>query len=602
MKVRLPDMFVLSAMATAIMSACAGAAGGAPSTRPATQPAGIPGFNAADDLALGQALLRDGDAVNAKDVFESALKVEPNNARAMHGLAISYFALDQKDKAIIYLERAIRAEPNDRAIVNNLAAVRIATGEPMRGVKALSDYVASLAKANVLDEQLIDALGAALANCDEKTRKARQWSLSEDVLEQAVARLERVRPGYRKLGTQWLTAEECSAVDAQNKAERDEIDRLGRRAADVQKQIELQQQRRADVVKKMRTGFATQFDLDAIDQQIEILQDRIKSLRADAEACEKRIRKPGWASGLSILAIDASTPPAFAKEPPGIAAPNDGRHGRPRPGRPGRPNRPVDSPPPADPTGPSDATPPGVLFPPASSTPAEPVEAAPKVFSRHAAGFAIGATRIITSALAVDGASSLKVHLPDGSERRAKLVRVDKDLGLAIVEIPGTHLAPIALADKSIEGKVTVVSFPALSLFEPQAASLPGTVTQLDGELSVVMEKSPGLSGGPAIVGGKVAGVVMTDRYDVSPPVRLITAEKLRAFLAGDVPKDARPLAGDPEPAVLLVTAEHGGTTRASDESATPPEDRPAVDPTDPTNAPPATQPNRRRGHPNRNP
>jgi Tfp pilus assembly protein PilF len=555
MKLRSPDMFVSSAMATAILSACACVANGAPTTGPASQPVGIPGFSAAEDLALGLALLRDGDFANAKDVFESALKVEPNNARAMHGLALAHYALDQKDKAIIYLERAIRAAPTDRTIVNNLAAVRISTGEPMRGIKALSDYVASLPKANVFDEQLVDALGSALAVCDDKTKKARQWSLSDDVLQQAVTRLERARPGYRKLGTQWVAAEEWTAIDAQNKAERDEIERLGRRAADTQKQIELQEQRRADIVKKMRTGFSNQWELDAVDQQIEMLQDRIKKMRDEAEAADKRIRRPAWPGGLSILAIDAATPPPFAKEPPTSAAPHDPQRGQRGPRRPNRS--------PADPVEPTDP-PPGVLFPPSTATPADPAEAAPKLIVRHAAAFAVSANRIVTSALAVDGASSLKVHLPDGSDRRAKLVRVDKELGLAIVEIPGTHLAPIAIADKSVEGKVAVVSYPALSLFEPHASSLSATVTQLDGELSVVMEKSPGLSGGPAIAGGKVAGVVMTDRYDVSPPVRLITADALRTFLGDDLPKDARPLAGDPEPAVLLVIAEHGGTAPAN--------------------------------------
>jgi tetratricopeptide (TPR) repeat protein len=524
---REPRTGKLAVFLAAAMSIAACGAG------PATQPAGVPAFNAEDDLALGLALLRDRDAATAQDVFESALKLEPGNARAMHGLAIAFFAQEQKDKAVIYLERAIRAAPSDRAIVHNLAAVRIATNEPMRAVKTLSDYVAALAKTQILDEPLVDALATALETCDERTRKARQWAISSDVLAQAITRLERARPGYRKFGSAWLNTEQLREIESHNKELRDEIERIGRRVSDTRQQLELTAQRRAETVRRIRTGFSQEWELEPIDQQMERQQRRIESLEREAQNCQGRMKTPNWPTALAILSIDASAAPAFDKVPLQFA------RKKPSPG-----------------SDPADATPPGVLFP-AGPRAADVAEVVPKSITRFAAAFAVAPSRVVTSALAVDGASSVRVSLPDGSTRRAKVTRVDRTLGLAVLEIPDTHLAPIAIAERSLEGKVSVVSFPTLSLFEPHASSLPATVTQLDGELSVVMERSPGLSGGPAMADGRVVGVVMSDRLDVSPPVRLITAEQLRAFLGTDAAKDARPLAAEPEPAVLLVTAEH---------------------------------------------
>lgn len=69
--------------------------------------------------------LQLGNIASAQKSFEMALSLNPDNVQALVNLAGLHRAAGRHDKAVVYLQRAIRLEPQDEQVVNLRKALRI---------------------------------------------------------------------------------------------------------------------------------------------------------------------------------------------------------------------------------------------------------------------------------------------------------------------------------------------------------------------------------------------------------------------------------------------------------------------------------------------
>ncbi|MDE2028956.1 MAG: tetratricopeptide repeat protein [Alphaproteobacteria bacterium] len=88
----------------------------------------------------GKFLLANGEAAQARDVYESAVTRDGDNARAWNGLGVAEEMLKHSDKAEIAYRRALDLTPGDVIATNNLAHVLIAEGKESEAVILLAPY------------------------------------------------------------------------------------------------------------------------------------------------------------------------------------------------------------------------------------------------------------------------------------------------------------------------------------------------------------------------------------------------------------------------------------------------------------------------------
>lgn len=80
----------------------------------------------------GEAALAKGQAPAAIDAFETALAVDPKNARAFLGIAHAYDAQTLPGRAIKYYREALALEPNDLGALEGQGKALIARGATTR--------------------------------------------------------------------------------------------------------------------------------------------------------------------------------------------------------------------------------------------------------------------------------------------------------------------------------------------------------------------------------------------------------------------------------------------------------------------------------------
>ncbi|MFT3787464.1 MAG: tetratricopeptide repeat protein [Tepidisphaeraceae bacterium] len=482
-------------------------------------PTTAPVFDTQSDIDLGIALLKESDFSAAQSAFEGALRTDPKNGRAALGVALCLLGRDQLDNALPYFERAIRLNPVDRAAVLNAAAARMQAGDPLRAAKTLSDYLPTQ-KDKPLDEPIVNALGTALAACDEKQQRQRLFVTSRVQLDAAIARLESARAGYHKFGQRWLTESEFAKLKFDTTAAEDAVRALERTIENAAQKLDQLRSTRDDLARKRRQGAAQDWQVQQADLAVEQQIDRVNDLQRQRAQAMKVIVRPRWPAQIEFVAIDDNRPAGLL--------PIDGDEG----------------------------------------TTGQPSPASHRG-RRFAAGFAVAADKCVTSALAVQDAGRVTVWSSDGASRAAKVARVDEKTGLALLTVDRATLTPLLVAAHSPASgsAVKVSSFPVLNPSKPTAQTLDGSLANVDNELILQMARSPGLGGAPAVVGDTVAGVVMTDRFDVTPPVRIVPAETLREFLGTDLVADGRAV-GNPADAVLLIIADRSDAATESQPAA----------------------------------
>jgi len=80
---------------------------------------------------LGLAKHRLGKHVEAIEVIQTAIEVNPDSAENHNNIALAYACIDEFDRAITHLEKALELSPDNYLFMNNLAFGRGAFG---RGV------------------------------------------------------------------------------------------------------------------------------------------------------------------------------------------------------------------------------------------------------------------------------------------------------------------------------------------------------------------------------------------------------------------------------------------------------------------------------------
>ncbi|MCI0868248.1 MAG: trypsin-like peptidase domain-containing protein [Chloroflexi bacterium] len=132
-------------------------------------------------------------------------------------------------------------------------------------------------------------------------------------------------------------------------------------------------------------------------------------------------------------------------------------------------------------------------------------------------GFVVGAEGwIVTNAHVVGGFTQVAVVIQGGSEITGTVVGVDKDLDLAVIQVDGDDLVPLAFADSdgvSVGDDVAALGFPLGTILGSSATVTKGVVSakrQSNGlnYLQTDAAINPGNSGGPLIdTQGRVVGI-----------------------------------------------------------------------------------------------
>ena len=149
-----------------------------------------------------------------------------------------------------------------------------------------------------------------------------------------------------------------------------------------------------------------------------------------------------------------------------------------------------------------------------------------------ATGFATGRGRVVTVAHAVPGRGTVTVRGPDGVARRARVVRRDEALDLAVLAVPGVPATrsarrprglPAARSTRAPRGVAVLVrrgaTVRALAVREQRRVR---ASIHHAGDARVVHRPvlalraaiAPGDSGAPVVAGGRVVGVVFARSHD----------------------------------------------------------------------------------------
>ena len=121
-----------------------------------------------DTLALGQQSLNDGDVTSALEAFSFVLEQDPENTKAIAGMARTYLKAQQTEQAKAFLDMA-PADTKDADILGLRAALELAEGAPT-DIAGLRSKLA----ANPRDFEAMYDLGRALAATGETAEAINQ--------------------------------------------------------------------------------------------------------------------------------------------------------------------------------------------------------------------------------------------------------------------------------------------------------------------------------------------------------------------------------------------------------------------------------------------
>jgi len=116
-------------------------------------------------IFIGNVLVAQGDLAKAAEAYEKALKLDPNNLRALENLG-NYYAILDPDKSLSYYQRYVDLNPRDPDIYFQMALVDQKRGD---APKALSLYQKSL---ELDPQQLASHLAIADLYEDQKSTAA----------------------------------------------------------------------------------------------------------------------------------------------------------------------------------------------------------------------------------------------------------------------------------------------------------------------------------------------------------------------------------------------------------------------------------------------
>jgi tetratricopeptide (TPR) repeat protein len=548
----LTGCLICGSVATAAMAQIPATAS-KPPAKPAVATAGVAAATSAQRakasleplLQQGTDALAAGQYQPAREAFLDAIAIDPRNVKAHHGLALCMVAQKEVAKAQATLDKALTmTQTPDRALVLNAIACNMATHTHMRAAKLAKDYLTAHPKE--LDEPMVNALGTALSAATAAERKNRFFSDCTSFYMIANQRLEAARPGYKRFGSQWFTADQADAKTKALATQQKKLDALSDAIATAEERMqpavkELQRQQFLLLHGELPGNYYIERAQAAYDSA----QAAVTAAQEKYDAMEASLEIPRFPAEVAMVTMDSTTAPPISTEvavasvePPKIEI-------KPKP-------RPVKPKPVATDTGkPTEAVKPPE---PVEITLAPPKPAPRKVrITQYAAAFPVASDLVVTSSAIIEDGVTLQLQSADGQPINATLVRKDENMGLALLRVEGRTLNPLALADGFKGGPVTCASFPTVDLFSPAAQAITGNATPPKEGWTISLNIHPRLAGSPVLASGHVVGVCVAPRDAERGKLPAVTLDQLKTFLGSDVtpPKAA----GDAASSLLqLVT------------------------------------------------
>ncbi len=506
------------------------------------------------NFVVGEAygILVDGQAMQARELFQRAITLDGRNPEAHYGAAMASLYLGEWQSAVTSFNRAeTLGYVDERALVLNRALAQLNGNAGMRAVKEIREYIA--ANSAVPDEGLLNALAICLHNADDNARRSRLFEEAQEFHAAHNALLEKTRPGQKRWGVGWISAGEVEAKHQSNRI-------LEEQAELVEKEIDAARRTLDDEnaeLKKtrllQRRGLAS--DLDVKEQQARVngFAKEVARRESDREAILSRMDQPDWPEGIelvppvipgssaeSIASADRIALPPLAIEPQATVAED------------APPQLPDPSPLRfADEKG-------GIVVPEPEEKGIRkrerPAAASARGGVRQMAAFPIAPDLAVTAAAPLEGIDRVKLQASDGTNLTATVVRRDAGAGLALLRLVEKKFAYFSLSNAFEGGEIDCVCFPVVNIFEPRAELVAGQAPPAGVNWQIKLTRHPRLPGGPLLVDGRIVGVELVGPTTDSAAVPAATLAELKAFLGDDLPKSPSRHKPDPVSAMLLVT------------------------------------------------
>jgi tetratricopeptide (TPR) repeat protein len=502
-------------------------------------------------LQQGMDALAAGQYQPAREAFLDAIAIDPRNVKAHHGLALCMVAQKEVAKAQGVLDKAFTFTTTpDRALVLNAIACNMATHMHMRAAKLAKDYLSAHPKDQ--DEPMVNALGTALSAATAPERKNRFFSECTSFYIIANQRLEGARPGYKRFGAEWYTADQADAKTKALASQQKKLDALSDAIATAEERMQPAAKELAHQQFLLTRGEAPgNYYIERAQAAFDSAQASVTAAEEKYEALLNSLQTPRFPPEVAMVSMDAVTAPPITTavavasvDPPKMEIKPKPRPVKPKPSDAGKPTEAAKPPEPVEIT----------LAPPRPTTPR-------KVrITQYAAAFPVSGDLVVTSSAIVEDGVTLQLQSGDGQPITATLLRKDENLGLALLRVEGKTLKPLGLAEAFNGGPVTCASFPTVDLFSPAAQAITGTALAPKEGWTISLNVHPRLAGSPVLANARVVGVCVAPRDAERGKLPTVTLEQLKTFLGTDVTAPSAP-SNDAASALLqlVTTRETGG-------------------------------------------
>lgn len=499
-------------------------------------------------VKAGTEALDAGKLDEAKQAFAAALRADPKDPRAQHGMALVCLANREIGRACQLMDQVLAQTPKpDRAVVLNAIAAHMAAKNRARAGKLARDYLTANPKA--IDEPMVNALGGALAGASPTERKNRLFTDSVAFYEIANKRLEAARPGYKRFGMEWHPAAEADAKLSTFAKNQKALDHLATA-------IDLAEQRVKDVEREIaRQLFLIDRKDSAAPRRLAAARADLPKARAEMAAAQQNyddfaasMLRPPFPKEVEAVAMSQLDPPPFSAV---IAKPTTATATAST-----IPATTAVATPAVATTQPAAVSQPATTTPSATTTvtASQPVtRRSPKVLT----AFAVHVDLVLTAAQGIEKDSETRVQLRDGRTFPARVVRIDAKSGLALLRVEGVRLSCLAVGEQFDGGPITCVGFPDDDLFQPKLRGMNGKASPVPAEpgekgWTVSLNIHPRLAGAPLFAEGHVVGVCLAPPDALPSELPAIPLTKIRNILGVDI-ANAKPLRPGQDVAAAIV-------------------------------------------------
>ncbi len=143
-----------------------------------------------DKLIKGIELQRSGEFEKAQRCYKQVLKKAPQNADALHLLGVSYRQLGFPMRAIEYIQKALKAKPNQSVFYANLARAMLDIGTDAESLLAVTDKALAC---NPMEKEALNIRGIALG-------KLKRNEDAEEIFQRLIVRFPDFGDAYRNYG------------------------------------------------------------------------------------------------------------------------------------------------------------------------------------------------------------------------------------------------------------------------------------------------------------------------------------------------------------------------------------------------------------------